>query len=119
MRSAHGKFALTSMDTSVLHAVHIPKVASCNPVDKSDRAMMPDMQISATPSRRITGGIHSGSFDRRIRAFLNGEGHGEDVLGALYGDVANEPIPQRLRVLLRSEERRVGKECRSRWSPYH
>ena len=23
------------------------------------------------------------------------------------------------RVELRSEERRVGKECRSRWSPYH
>src|SRR5256886_15392828 len=23
------------------------------------------------------------------------------------------------RFLLRSEERRVGKECRSRWSPYH
>ena len=33
-------------------------------------------------------------------------------------------IPQELRegvasTLLRSEERRVGKECRSRWSPYH
>ena len=32
--------------------------------------------------------------------------------------------PSRIRVLLlnissRSEERRVGKECRSRWSPYH
>src|SRR3712207_9433430 len=25
------------------------------------------------------------------------------------------PVP----VLCRSEERRVGKECRSRWSPYH
>src|SRR3989449_3468893 len=24
-----------------------------------------------------------------------------------------------LEELLRSEERRVGKECRSRWSPYH
>src|SRR3712207_7143543 len=24
-----------------------------------------------------------------------------------------------LRTLARSEERRVGKECRSRWSPYH
>ena len=24
-----------------------------------------------------------------------------------------------LLVQLRSEERRVGKECRSRWSPYH
>ena len=23
------------------------------------------------------------------------------------------------RILSRSEERRVGKECRSRWSPYH
>ena len=24
-----------------------------------------------------------------------------------------------VRLYLRSEERRVGKECRSRWSPYH
>src|SRR3712207_9391583 len=27
--------------------------------------------------------------------------------------------PQGLRGIPRSEERRVGKECRSRWSPYH
>ena len=27
----------------------------------------------------------------------------------------NYPLP----VKTRSEERRVGKECRSRWSPYH
>ena len=26
---------------------------------------------------------------------------------------------QKMDALLRSEERRVGKECRSRWSPYH
>src|SRR3989441_1910507 len=31
------------------------------------------------------------------------------ILGSLGGAVARE----------RSEERRVGKECRSRWSPYH
>ena len=24
-----------------------------------------------------------------------------------------------LKIIIRSEERRVGKECRSRWSPYH
>ena len=24
-----------------------------------------------------------------------------------------------IEAMLRSEERRVGKECRSRWSPYH
>src|SRR3990167_9297108 len=29
--------------------------------------------------------------------------------------VPPEPIP----AVARSEERRVGKECRSRWSPYH
>ena len=33
-------------------------------------------------------------------------------------------LPEKYRFLLfdekkRSEERRVGKECRSRWSPYH
>src|SRR3712207_9233892 len=27
--------------------------------------------------------------------------------------------PEVLRGVVRSEERRVGKECRSRWSPYH
>src|SRR5437016_11435075 len=27
--------------------------------------------------------------------------------------------PQKLTETSRSEERRVGKECRSRWSPYH
>ena len=26
---------------------------------------------------------------------------------------------EREKVIIRSEERRVGKECRSRWSPYH
>src|SRR5438270_13927347 len=32
----------------------------------------------------------------------------------LYAMVANTSVGY-----LRSEERRVGKECRSRWSPYH
>ena len=26
---------------------------------------------------------------------------------------------QKTKIMARSEERRVGKECRSRWSPYH
>src|SRR2546430_15239454 len=30
-----------------------------------------------------------------------------------------EPHTSRAKGGLRSEERRVGKECRSRWSPYH
>ena len=31
----------------------------------------------------------------------------------------NGGIQLQFSVLTRSEERRVGKECRSRWSPYH
>src|SRR2546426_370217 len=30
-----------------------------------------------------------------------------------------EKVPEQLARRYRSEERRVGKECRSRWSPYH
>src|SRR2546425_10287918 len=40
----------------------------------------------------------------------------------LLYDSFREPLPAGLRTqqrLSRSEERRVGKECRSRWSPYH
>ena len=40
-----------------------------------------------------------------------------DELAALPG-IGNKSA-QRLAFHLRSEERRVGKECRSRWSPYH
>ena len=30
-----------------------------------------------------------------------------------------ESVQEQFKNALRSEERRVGKECRSRWSPYH
>ena len=34
-------------------------------------------------------------------------------------DIAARTGHESIKVVLRSEERRVGKECRSRWSPYH
>jgi hypothetical protein len=68
---------------------------------KSDDAMMPNFQTTtATRSPSVIGGSRN-SIDRRIRAFLSGESHGEDVLGALYGDVVNEPVPERLRALIK------------------
>ena len=33
--------------------------------------------------------------------------------------ITNEFLYEPFMKQLRSEERRVGKECRSRWSPYH
>ena len=34
-------------------------------------------------------------------------------------DQMRATIPEEIKQARRSEERRVGKECRSRWSPYH
>ena len=44
-----------------------------------------------------------------------------DIHGHEAGDAVLKNIGDKLKdlFLLRSEERRVGKECRSRWSPYH
>ena len=35
------------------------------------------------------------------------------------GEITNQKQSGRCWMFARSEERRVGKECRSRWSPYH
>ena len=41
------------------------------------------------------------------------------VQGLYVNGSSGECIYQSVEDVLRSEERRVGKECRSRWSPYH
>ena len=42
------------------------------------------------------------------------------IVAGLCEDLLNGHKDRRIIVLShRSEERRVGKECRSRWSPYH
>ena len=43
----------------------------------------------------------------------------EDFAPPSYGRPRPMGMDVLARALLRSEERRVGKECRSRWSPYH
>src|SRR2546430_17366183 len=51
---------------------------------------------------------------------IDNEGSSEKISGKycyvlrLYGSLINGQ-----KAVVRSEERRVGKECRSRWSPYH
>ena len=50
-----------------------------------------------------TGRMHVGNLRTALYAYLIAKHEGGDFI---------------LRIE-RSEERRVGKECRSRWSPYH
>ena len=40
-------------------------------------------------------------------------------LNFLLNEQPDKAIESFIEVVKRSEERRVGKECRSRWSPYH
>src|ERR1035441_9483777 len=42
-----------------------------------------------------------------------------DISGTKYARSQEDAHDLKIEVDHRSEERRVGKECRSRWSPYH
>src|SRR3712207_9182729 len=53
------------------------------------------------------------AIQRTLEALAERE-HGDALLASHDGDFATQ-----VAALVRSEERRVGKECRSRWSPYH
>src|SRR2546430_14669874 len=59
---------------------------------------------SRRPGSRVSVGDYARELDGLV---LMG---GSDVSPESYGEKPLKP---------RSEERRVGKECRSRWSPYH
>ena len=47
------------------------------------------------------------------------EGYGNDNPGAKSQGIKQLMAGGGVVLIGRSEERRVGKECRSRWSPYH
>ena len=50
------------------------------------------------PAEPIVG---KSPVDRDIRDFLAGKNDGEDMLHALYDHVLDEPVPERLKALLR------------------
>ena len=48
------------------------------------------------------------------------ENDGYEAVQCAYGEIKKKNVNKPLKGHAeRSEERRVGKECRSRWSPYH
>src|SRR3712207_7244206 len=92
--------------------------STANPVearDFLDRAFGGDLQIASHPDTSwqvsVTR-VDTGQFTSSAVALP------ADLKVAVHG--TDEVIVNSLdRGLVRSEERRVGKECRSRWSPYH
>lgn len=55
----------------------------------------------AAKCRPVEPVIVKSSVDRDIRDFLAGKNDGEDLLHALYDHVLDEPVPERLKALLR------------------
>src|SRR5256885_14165618 len=60
-----------------------------------------------------------GTLARQIRHAADIESAYVTAIQSGKMDFAGQPRRRALEQSKRSEERRVGKECRSRWSPYH
>src|SRR3712207_8572844 len=61
-----------------------------------------------------------GAHTRRRRVFTRDDvSFLESIANILAASLRQRRVERALRESERSEERRVGKECRSRWSPYH
>src|SRR3712207_8992232 len=67
--------------------------------------------------------IGTGAFGKYYFAYGMRSGYGMDfdpMTGLLWDTENGAPFVDEINLVdARSEERRVGKECRSRWSPYH
>src|SRR3989441_6979126 len=67
--------------------------------------------------RRLAEDVRSLGFTRALVLGMGGSSLAPEVLKETFGRL--DGFPEVLVLDSRSEERRVGKECRSRWSPYH
>src|SRR5258708_28612240 len=70
-----------------------------------------------TPKGRIEmpGRVGRGQDQHAVVAAADAVEFGQELIDELSAAALPQVRPARAR----SEERRVGKECRSRWSPYH
>src|SRR5256885_16867263 len=76
-------------------------------------ARRPRMDVNRRDALKILGGTVGASFAAALGSGrAAAQGSSEIAVGSLLDGTG--PIN-----IYRSEERRVGKECRSRWSPYH
>src|SRR3712207_5809582 len=81
------------------------------------RSELPDVEVIALTSvledASVTGAVKAGAIGYLMKD-TEAEELGRAIKAAAEGRVHLAP-----EAAARSEERRVGKECRSRWSPYH
>src|SRR2546425_8081882 len=120
----HGKATLTAALTMVSAAKGWGKAMSYDQIAKASES-----QGRRDPTKILTIATAHVEYatDKRHYAHVDCPGHADYVKNMITGaaqmdgailvvSAVDGPMPQTRE---RSEERRVGKECRSRWSPYH
>src|SRR3712207_9495503 len=90
----------------------------------------PHIEIGTVyPTRDVRGALYVDAFLVKHFALLGSTGTGKSTAAALImhricdlspeGHIVMVDPHREYSAAFRSEECRVGKECRSRWSPYH
>jgi len=102
MRSVH-RASAQLMDRLMLQTVGVltrwrSNVTWCNPMNFEVKREQKTLSTSCGPPQPS---LAPSSVADRIAAFLEGKTHGEDLLHELYDYVLEEPIPQRMRELLK------------------
>src|SRR2546422_6876370 len=82
----------------------------------ADSALRPERAASGPATRALLGGLLLSAAVVSLPAAV---GSHDTPSGPRVVVASAVGVATALGYLLRSEERRVGKECRSRWSPYH
>src|SRR2546429_8918715 len=92
-----------------------PLSQACEAYDPDYAVTVRDRPRSKSAESRSFQGFLDGRVDLK-----NFRGFAHRVLpAAAFPAAGTPPLAGECRLDKRSEERRVGKECRSRWSPYH
>src|SRR5215216_2616281 len=73
--------------------------------------------VAGPAASRTNASASAGRLRRRTRPTIGRSGAEVQLVRSRGGPRGDPPSPAAS--ARRSEERRVGKECRSRWSPYH
>ena len=105
-----------------IEAAKIPVKEVSSVAQKLYTRLYQDFALGDQNQARQSWVVASGNnFENLIRTVINTVMNREGIL-AIKGDKlrTKQKASEIVEFLtLRSEERRVGKECRSRWSPYH
>ena len=105
----------------ILHrfSVPIPKGIACFSIDEAEAAAKQIIgetggEVVVVKAQIHAGGRGKGGGVKVVKGAAAARETAQKILGMNL--VTHQTGPEDK---LRSEERRVGKECRSRWSPYH